>query len=65
MNFNKGRVIITFVVTAFKYLWLPLFIFNIVCVNWIYQFYIRFYYCLHEDVNLSLKHGEFVFIDDL
>jgi hypothetical protein len=67
VNFNKGCVSITlFLVSAFQYLWLPFFIFNIVCVNWMYQFYIPLYYCLLEDDSLLLKHvGEFILMDDL
>jgi hypothetical protein len=63
MNFSKGCVDITLpAVNAFQYLWLPFFIFDIVFVNWMYQIYIPFYYSLHEDDNLSLKHvGEFMF----
>jgi hypothetical protein len=63
VNFSKGCVnIILSAVSAFQYLWLHFFIFDIVCVNWMYQFYIPFYYCLHEDDNLWLKHvGEFMF----
>jgi len=63
INFSKECVNITLsAVLAFQYLWLPFLIFYIVCVNGMYQFYIPFYYCLHEDDNLSLKHfGEFMF----
>lgn len=67
VNFNKGCVNITLnVVSEFQYLWLPFFIFNIVCVNWMYQFYIPLYFCLHEDDSLSLKHvAELMFMADL
>jgi hypothetical protein len=63
MNFNKGSVNVTLsALSAFQYLWLLFFIFDIVCVNLVYQFYIPFFYCLHEDDNLSLKHvGAFMF----
>jgi len=44
MTFIQEYVSITLsVVSKFLYLQLPLFIFNIVYVNWMYQFYIHLY----------------------
>jgi len=36
-NFSKGCVNITSAVSASQYYWLPFFMFDIVCVSWMYQ----------------------------